>query len=627
MCGIAGFCTASPQTVGPWFAAAVSAAAHRGPDDDGYWFPGLPGVRQLGELTGAAPTNVAFGHLRLSIVDLSELGRQPFVSDDGQTALTFNGEIYNFVELRAELEALGHRFRSATDSEVILHGWKAWGLDLFARMNGMWAIGLWDAASGSLVLSRDRLGEKPLFIMDWRGGIAFASEIKQLRAFPDVTFRPDADQLARFIATGRPYVGSTGSFFDGVTQIEPGTSVVINGQSTRTYRYYDLNEEASKKLQLSSDEIADATYAAFLDSVRIRLRADVEVGTCLSSGVDSTAVVAAMRELEPEVRPHTFTFGFGRDRSDERAVAAATAERVGARWHSVDGQHDDFNDVVDRLTWHHETPLPEASLYAQWSVFRAAREARVKVMLDGQGADEVFGGYIKFLAGRARADLRTDPRGAVFAAYGLVRQMAAHPKTFLWAARYVRLPNRASGYSVSMPGQPTAPPLAGDLQMRVNDLTTWSLPNLLPWEDRNSMAHGVETRLPFLDPNLLALGLAAPSHVLYRKGWTKWPVREITARLGQPAIAWRRAKLQFASPEDGWMRTRSEENTTRSELWSTLAGVTQVGDLLRLAEAGEATAVVRRRAINDFFTTFWPEASPQPAPCGAGGSASVAVRS
>ena len=259
------------------------------------------------------------------------------------------------------------------------------------------------------------------------------------------------------------------------------------------------------------------------------------------------------------------------------------------------------------LVWHHETPIPESSIYAQWCLYRAARKKHIKVLLVGQGADELFGGYLTFLAARARFDSRHDPFGGLLAMYGLIRQLLALPASLSSVRRFVRPRGHRANVVAGM--VPNAPPLVRERDMRIADLITWSLPNLLSWQDRSSMAHGVEARLPFLDPNLLAIGLSAPSKLLYHRGRTKYPIRMIAARLGEPEVAWRWGKIPFASEEKAWMRARAlRDNGTRSSLWSTFETGGAAGELRRLADAGEPRALVRRLAIDEFLRTFWPDA-------------------
>lgn len=605
MCGISGFFAPERGSVGGWFASATLAAAHRGPDDSGWWSAGDNAARDFGSIGAEVRTPVVLGHLRLSILDLSVRGRQPFLGSDGR-ALVFNGEIYNYLELRRELESAGVNFVTSTDTEVVLKGFETWGMEAFARLNGMWSIALWDAPSATLLLSRDRMGEKPLFLMNWRDGIAFASEIKQLCGFAGVSLQPNAAHLDRFAITGRPYFGWRDTFFEGVTQPEPGTVLCVSRDRTSVFRYFDVQRLTKAPMLRTLDDVIDATDEALSRSVRLRLRADVPVGVCLSSGVDSTAIARTLSGIGGSEKRFAITFSTDDRKKGEGLVATRTAQRSGLISVVVAGSRDEYASVRESLLWHQETPLPDGSLYAQWLLFQEAKRRGVKVMLDGQGADEVFGGYTKFLATYARTSLRTDRREAIVAIAGLARTLAAAPPDLSVFGRYLH-PRKLFGRPGSA-AVPENPPLANEVEMRLADLTTWSLPNLLAWEDRNSMAHSVEARLPYLDPELLALGFSISPQMLYRNGWTKFPLRSVVGRRGEPGIAWTRGKRQFHSPEIAWMDQRAQtERVLKSSFLQSGAVGPALNALKETAMSGQASSWTRLRAIDDFLLRFWPE--------------------
>ncbi|MFN8629499.1 MAG: asparagine synthase (glutamine-hydrolyzing) [Chloroflexota bacterium] len=400
MCGIVGICAPGHELpMGPWFADAAEEARHRGPDADGWWVPGMVAPEPLFTLRDSAltSTEVALGFLRLAILDLSPAGNQPMLSGD-RHAIVFNGEIYNYVELRDELATLGYSSRSTGDTEVILHAWDAWGFDALARLEGMFALAIWDRERRGLLLARDRFGEKPLFWMRHGDGIAFASEVKQLAQVPGVELRLDPLRAAAFLASGRPFDGAS-SWFEGIHQLEPGAWLWADADGIKTGRYHDLRAEVSRvEPSPTADAWAERFAAALTDSVRLRLRSDVPVGTSLSAGVDSSAVMAEATALG-HVGYHSFTLGSDDPRIDERAEAKAFAAQMDSIWHEVIADPAGFAQVWDALTWHQEAPVAGTSLFGQWRVQEAARAAGVIVMLDGQGADEVLGGYHKFFAG------------------------------------------------------------------------------------------------------------------------------------------------------------------------------------------------------------------------------------
>ena len=499
---------------------------------------------------------LGLGFLRLAILDLSPAGEQPMLEGD-RAAVVLNGEIYNFVELREELRARGWTFRSTGDTEVLLKGWLEWGDGVFARLDGMFAVAIYDVERRGLLLARDRFGEKPLHWTAWRGGIAFASEVKQLAAFPDVRLRPDLDRVAAYLASGRPYDGPS-SWFEGVQQVPPGETVWIDAAGVRKTRYFDLRA-AVRAIDAAPtpDEWGERFAAGFARSVRRRLRSDVPVGTSLSSGLDSSAIATQVTALGRSAY-HTFTLTSDDPRLDEGRGAASLASRLGARWHAVHADGTEFAGLWDRLTWHQETPVASTSLYGQWKIAEAARAEGVIVMLDGQGADEVLGGYHKFVAAHLLDTLRRRPWLAPGVAIGFARQVGGPGPLLANGYRYLGrlggLPDIPSqlgsgGHHLAGP-RVTVDPLA----MRLADIERWSLPNLLSFLDRNAMAHSVETRLPFLDHELVALVLAMPSDVLIHGGWTKWPVRRMLAAAGEGSVASRRGKAWFGVPQAAWLR-------------------------------------------------------------------------
>jgi asparagine synthase (glutamine-hydrolysing) len=563
MCGIAGF-SAPEIPVGPWFADATRAASHRGPDGDGCWIRGWEGRRSLqdGCERGEVGT-VALGFLRLAILDLAPSGDQPMVAP-GRATLCFNGEIYNYVELRRELAALGWSFDSTGDTEVLLKGWLQWGFGVLGRLNGMWAFALYDEQRQGLLLCRDRFGEKPLFWTPWRGGVAFASEVKQLARFPEVELRLNLGRAMSYLTSGRPYDGAS-SWFSGIHQLEPGTWMWIDADGRRQGRYYDLEKTVlSVDMPRSPAEWAERFGSELRDSVRLRLRSDVPVGTSLSAGVDSSALLVEATRLG-HAGYRSFVLGSSDRAVDESAVAEKFAATMGSPCRVVRADGDEFAARWDRLTWHQECPVPSTSVYGQWKVIGEARDNGVIVLLDGQGADEVLGGYHKFYASLVWTAIQARSLGAVPMAIGFARHVGG-PRTALhhghrYIGQFARGPVMPAFCRPSLNHTERAPALSGgQLSIRLADITRWSLPNLLSYVDRNAMSHSVETRLPYLDPGLVALALAMPPDVLIRDGWTKWPLRRALAASGVAGPAWRRGKQWFGAPQAAWLRSSLDES-------------------------------------------------------------------
>ena len=558
MCGIAGFHVPEGARLGPWLADALEAARHRGPDGDGWWVPGMPAARRLTDLRIEPEQRVttALGFVRLKILDLSPTGDQPMLDAD-RSALVFNGEIYNYVELRERLRGLGHASRSTGDTETIIHGWRQWGFEALEALDGMWALALWDRERDGMLLARDRFGEKPLFWTRYGGGVAFASEVKQLAHVPGVTLRLDPDRAAAHLATGRPYIGSS-SWFEGIHQLEPGGWLWIDRHGLRTGRSYDLRASVRAVPPSRTPEAWGERFgAALTDSVRLRLRSDVPVGTSLSAGVDSSAIMAEATALGHQGY-HSFTLGAEDPALDERGQAASFAREMGSVWHGVTATAGGFASAWDRLTWHQEAPVAGTTLFGQWTVMEAARASGVIVMLDGQGADEILGGYHKFFAAHVLRTVRERPWAAPLEAARFLRHVGGPGAIRRDGVRYLGRggsgPGVASILTRPIPAARTPSLRAEPRRMRLADIETWSLPNLLSYADRNAMAHGVETRLPFLAPSVVELALAMPHDVLVRDGWTKWPLRRSLAIRGGAEPAWRRGKRWFGVPQAAWLR-------------------------------------------------------------------------
>ena len=621
MCGIVGF-HAPRGTIGPWFARAARQAAHRGPDGDGFWRPGWSQGRRLDVLAGEPETAcpVALGHLRLSILDLSAAASQPMI-EAGQAVVVLNGEIYNYVELRRELETLGRRFRTTSDTEVLLHAYLEWGEEALPRLNGMWAFAIHDLRRGALLLCRDRFGEKPLFLKSWRGGLAFASEVKQLAAFPEFSLRLDERVAARYLATGHPYDG-TSTWFEGVRQLPPGSFLRIDEQGTREGRYHDLRAAvAAVRPARGPEEWGERFEEGLRRSISIRLRSDVPVGGCLSAGLDSSTILALAMRLPHQGDYHSFTLGSDDPLIDERPGAEALARSVGSTWHGILADGADFSRVWDCMTWHMETPVGDTSLYGQWKVMEAARGQGVVVLQDGQGADEILGGYHKFFVASVMRLLRTRPLEGARMGWHLLRQLGVSPRLLKYGYRYARWFYQApEPHTWLRPGLfegATAPTLRdAGLEMRLVDVQRYSLPNLLSYEDRNAMAHSVETRLPYLDPELVALCLAMPLEATHQEGWSKWPIRRALDRAGAPEVAWRRGKRGFSVPLapwlDGPLRGQVEAFLTdRHPLFDDLVRPGALDPFVELWRRGSTQHAVRdvllqAVALDRFFRVWFP---------------------
>ena len=597
MCGIAAlYEPGAPAWLPDVTRAMTRAVRHRGPDGEGFAFfradsaatvvisdetpAGVAGAREA-----PAGSVLGLGHRRLSIIDLSIAGHQPMPDGDHRCWIVFNGEIYNYVELRTELAAGGHRFVSGSDTEVILAAWHAWGEACLARFNGMFAFALFDCRTGRLFAARDRFGVKPLYF--WRtptGGFALASEIKQFTAHPEWRARLNGQPAYDFLNWGiSDHTCET--FFAGVEQLRGGeflSAPLATLASARPQRWYAL-EPAPFAGDFAA---ASARFRELLDdSVRLRLRADVPVGSCLSGGLDSSSIVCTMRAqlgaLAPELQ-NTFSAYSDVARFDERTYIEEVAAATGAERHYVVPSPDVLLSEFDQLTWHQDEPFGSTSIFAQWCVFRLARQNGVVVMLDGQGADEALGGYHGYFGPRLAGLLRQGRWGAFWREAAAVR--ALHGQTPLMQAKLLanellspRLTDqlrRLVGRTVRAPefldlaklGAIARSPHDNAIDLREPvrslghaQLTALNLPMLLHWEDRDSMAHGVEARLPFLDYRLVEFCLGLPEAFKLSEGWTKRVLREGQRGRLPERVRLRRDKLGFATAEETWMRGERRE--------------------------------------------------------------------
>ncbi|MGD0594521.1 MAG: asparagine synthase (glutamine-hydrolyzing) [Acidimicrobiales bacterium] len=551
MCGIAGF-------IGPpdhdLLTAMCERIEHRGPDDEGY----------------LEREDVSLGHRRLAIIDL-EHGHEPMSNAAGSVHLVYNGEVYNFRQLRTELEGLGHRFTTSCDAEVVLAAYERWGVECFPRFNGMWALAILDEreAEARLVLCRDHLGIKPLYVAEAGGRHLFASEIKALLAAPELEPAVDTRRLAEYLARGL-HDHDDRTFFEGVRQILPATvvSIPIAGGPPSEHTYWHP--------ALSTDAPADPARFAdvFTRAVERRLVADVTVGTCLSGGLDSSSIVCVMSKLLADGVPdagsmgehlRTFSAVFDGDPIDEQEYIEPVLAASGADSDFVRPQSRDLFADLPLLVWHQDEPMVSSGPYAQYRVMELAK-GKAKVLLDGQGGDELLAGYVPYqyvylrqlAKSRHPADMRTLSKETLPTRdllTPIARQRFADRRRSVDPATYCPSllgdPARAAAIAAADHR------VRDDLKQRLlQDLTQYSLPSLLRYEDRNSMAHSIESRPPFLDQELVELVLSLPADAIVRDGWSRWIFREAMRGVLPEKIRLRRKKIGFTTPEMRWLRAQ-----------------------------------------------------------------------
>src|SRR5579884_11821 len=579
MCGIAGMIAPSPDRRALRSMPDIHRAlAHRGPDGGGYLLydsNGMRIVRDWPEDCGAPQT--VWVHRRLSILDLSEEAAQP-MAYGGRYAIAFNGEVYNYVELRAQLEKLGHRFRSTGDTEVVLAAYAQWGSRAFPRFIGMFAFAILDVEQRRVLLCRDPFGIKPLYYACTENALYFASEIPALMEFVPTRRAVDAAQLYRYLRFGITDEG-TATLLAGVHQIRAaGYADVAIDQPSRVDQRTYWTPTLQTRTGISFDEAAAETRRLFVESVRLHLRSDVPVGSALSGGIDSSAVVCAVRALEPRLELHAFSYIASDPPLNEEPYVDLVARRTGAHVHKVYPQPNELVDDLPLLSVAQGEPFRSTSIFAQYRVFREAARVGIKILLDGQGADELLAGYRGFLgirlaelvrAGKipaAAAFLRTCVRHLGVSAGYLVQKAAEYllPAQVQGPLRKIvgreLLPSwmneqwfaRAGVHAAPANGGHEGPLLKREL---LRELQSTSLPSLLRYEDRNSMAFSIESRVPFLTTQLVEFVLQLPeSYIIGFDGTTKRVFREAMRGLVPDAVLDRRDKIGFATPEADWMR-------------------------------------------------------------------------
>lgn len=564
MCGIAGIVGLGPAS-GAAIRRMTKVQRHRGPDGEGVWF--------------SPDGRVALGHRRLAIIDLSERAAQPMVDPTGRYVITYNGEIYNYIEIRGELKRLGVSFRSDSDTEVILEAYKQWGRSCLDRLNGMFAFAIYDMAAGKLFCARDRFGEKPFLFTKGKDFFAFASEYKALLQLKEVSLEYDEFRLLRGLhnaSTGLDADNDT--VFPAIKQLRPSEKLMLDTRTLkyRIEKYWDvaINPDVAR---LSGQEAFEQFRNLIIDSVRLRMRSDVPVGSCLSGGLDSSAIVSLIRkEIHPDGEYHTFTGRFPGTWADEWEYAKAIVDETGVISHTVEPTAERFAEELPEFMWYNELPVGSSSQYAQWCVFRLAREHGVTVLLDGQGADEMLGGYEQYFqcyvsslreAGeeyrlarelpeiRRRYPLALAPPlrsirdRAPFALRHAVAGLTGKGTNMLFGMRR-DVAERLRQVNAAQQDH-RFNPLASALYQ---DTFGKYLTTLLRYGDRNSMAHSSEVRLPFCDHRIAEFVFSLPSWYLMGNAQTKRILRESMRGILQEKVRTRWNKQGFRPPQDLWFR-------------------------------------------------------------------------
>jgi asparagine synthase (glutamine-hydrolysing) len=573
MCGIAGIIQINPAVYsGEHIQKMTDTLAHRGPDGKGHW------QNETG--------HVLLGHRRLSIIDLSAAGRQPmhysasaitgeYAAINSRYTIVHNGEIYNYTELRNTLQKEGYPFRSETDTEVIAAAYDYWKDECVDHFDGMFAFAIWDEKEKELFAARDRFGEKPFFYFFDGSHFIFASEMKALWA-AGVERAANQKMLFNFITIG--YTGNPArpeeTFYENIYKLPPASFLKFSSIYFQfsVQQYWDIDPQTTIKIK--DTDAAEQFRHLLTTSVSRRLRSDVPVGTSLSGGLDSSAITALAHELNTPSNSHTcFTAIFPGFEKDELAYSRQIANQFQLQHHTVALSGDELLHDWEKLCHFQEEPFGSASIYAQYKVYELAATQNIKVLLDGQGADETLAGYHKYYkwywqelfrkrklskSGELKAARELgiqDPftyQNKIAAYFPVFSSVVMERHYLLKAIRqedlsrdFVRLQSKEAYYT---------PPEHFDLNGVLHFNTfTHGLEELLRYADRNAMAHGREVRLPFLSHELVEFVFSLPSHFKIRQGWTKWLLRETMKDKLPASITWRKDKVGFEPPQQHWM--------------------------------------------------------------------------
>lgn len=582
MCGIAGIY--NPKGVDLEEVNSMSQTLkHRGPDDEGFYFTnnknqqeicrGENTINELQHLKHISEVNshptLALLHRRLSILDVSPLGHQPFISSDNRFILIYNGEVYNFKELRQELEQKGYVFTSKSDTEVVLNAFIEWGSDCVKRFVGMWAFVVYDKQENTLLLSRDRFGIKPLYYFNDGQNFAFASEIKALLKLRDVDHTISDENLASYLTfgtTSNPYQ----NLYKNILDVQPGCNYHVNLSTLECSKkvYFSIDD----KLPVNSFDLKTNTRKfeeIFKDSIALHLRSDVEIGTCLSGGLDSSAIIYEASHQLKGTSLKTITAAYEDKLIDESNFAKLVTNELS----NVDDYYTypDAKKMIDdmgKMIYHQDLPIGSTSIFAHWEVMKCASHHQIKVLLNGQGADETLGGYYNFAGIHLIELLKAFKFNHFFREYNQLKtNFTPQIKNAVLRAAYYYLPTslqqklrekerlsynfikkeKISDLELGIPKR-GGKTFYEHAQLSVK----FGLYELLRYEDRNSMAFSIESRVPFLDHRLVEFIMALPTNQKIQNGWTKLILRKMLDQKLNDKVVWRKDKKGFLTPQQDW---------------------------------------------------------------------------
>jgi len=548
MCGILGWFGKHSEDDVDSFNTALDTLKHRGPDDRGVFID----------------NSVALGHRRLSIVDLSSAGHQPMIDTYSDSVIVFNGEIYNYVEIRQELIELGRKFISESDTEVLLHALLEWGYEALSHLNGMWSFAFWQPNQQKLLLARDRFGVKPLYYCHNSKGFAFASEPKALLSlFPEYR-EVNEEVLLDFLGNNLLYARGE-SFYQGIHVLPPAHYGVFKpgDKNIELHQYWDYPQEPNE--ELTKDKAVEQFESIFTDAVKLRLRSDVSVGITLSGGLDSTGVLAAANNANSHLT--CFTSVYDDDGQDELPWAKIASDAASSPLVQSVSKKENWLETMKKIAWHMDGPGYSSAVYPLWNLMNDSKTTDIPVLLEGQGADEALAGYPQY----AVLNMLNLSSGIFksIASVNALRHTFSMRWILAWSVREIfpgllKWHRKRVGFQSLIRKQVKIPDLPNRLkhqkkysarQRLLNDHALNILPGLLHYGDSISMAHSVESRNPFLDYRLVEWMFGLPSHIMFNNNESKWVLREYLRKNQQIDIANRKDKKGYPTPVSEWITT------------------------------------------------------------------------
>lgn len=549
MCGISGILSLENRKISKRDLNIMNdMIIHRGPDSGGNFIE----------------DNIALGNRRLAIIDLNASSDLPFFYKD-QYVLVYNGEIYNYLELKDELISIGHSFITNSDSEVLLTSFVEWGEDCLEKFNGMWAFAIWDRKNKKLFCSRDRFGIKPFYWSSYNGNIYFGSEIKQIRKL-NLGKRCNFEELSLFLYSGCTD-SSSNTFFEGIQSLPPGHNLTVDRDGVLDINSWYSIRNKIKILNSPSDP--DEFRFLLKKSIKLRMRSDVDICSSLSGGLDSSSIIALISELLSDTKSlKTLTAIHAKSSErlfDESGYAEMAAKSANCDFLLLEPSYDDFIKVMNHLIYFQDEPFASKSIFMQYFVMQKAKNIGCKVMLDGQGADEILLGYARFFLVTlfsyfGKKELMGSIKHLILSIRNNTQINPQNLIRYIFGSMNGNLRSRYSKYRMSFLNLSTestrdlykniASAKYDPIESQIIEIEKNSLPQILRTEDRNSMAHSIEARVPFLDYNLVEYCLNLELAEKVKDGWTKYPIRN--SKIIIDDLAWRKSKLGYDAPEDSW---------------------------------------------------------------------------